>query len=319
MEEPEQDYCADRIYTLIENNELTLPTLPDVATRVGNLIDDPNVSADKVVSALSSDPAITTQIIRGANSAAFAGKPQVDNIRTAVARLGYKQLRNIVLTVTMGRLLRARSPLIKKHIEKFWSHSREVAAISYVLALHQKHLNPDQAMLAGLIHDIGAIPLYSCADNELSSADEKLVDWMMREFKVPVGIRLLRAWNFPQDMIDVVAEHKDPQRASSLVPLADYPDVIAIANMLNRPSAKFAAWENMAAAQRLGMAPDDFRHFPDRFANQLAVAYDMLGIGSGTQAKAPQPAAAPPLQPAPARQARNDGLLASFRKKFFAK
>ncbi|MBI1173743.1 MAG: HDOD domain-containing protein [Sideroxydans sp.] len=280
MDHIEQQPLIDKIYTLIERNELTLPTLPDVAINIRKLIDDPNVSADQIVTLVSSDPAITSQIMRTANSAPFVGKPPVENVREAITRLGYKQLRNVVLTVTMSELLQASSPVVKRHMVKYWEHSREVAAVSFVLALHQKHLNPDQAMLAGLIHEIGVIPLCMSIDRTFPTVDEQTLDSLLCEFHVEVGSRLLQSWNFPQDMIDVIAGHEDLHRASSTPPLADYVDVVTVANLQDRVIAKIAAWENIAATQRLGMTPQDCQNFLERFAQQLEIVHNMLGINT---------------------------------------
>lgn len=88
----------EAILAAIETDNMVLPTLPDVAYKIQDLIDDPNVSADQLVFVISSDPFISAQIIKTANSAAFTGKPQLDNVRDAVSRLGYRQLRNLVMT-----------------------------------------------------------------------------------------------------------------------------------------------------------------------------------------------------------------------------
>ncbi|MDD2706095.1 MAG: HDOD domain-containing protein, partial [Acidocella sp.] len=80
----------------IENNELVLPTLPDIAVKIQELLDDMNASAQQIVDAVSGDPVIVAQLIKTANSAAHADKPKVDNSRAAISRLGYKSLRNLV-------------------------------------------------------------------------------------------------------------------------------------------------------------------------------------------------------------------------------
>lgn len=321
MNEGEQRPLIDKIYGLIERNELTLPTLPDVAIRIRDLIDDPNVSGDKVVSVISTDPVITAQIVRAANSAAFADKPPVENVRAAISRLGYKQLRNIVLSITMSKLMQADSPVVRQHLTTYWQHSREVAAVSFVIALHQKSMNPDQALLAGLLHDIGVIPLCMCIDKTMPSADAQTLESVLHKFHTHVGMRLLQSWNFPQDLLDVVMEHENLQRESRTAPLPDYADVVSVANMQDRLTAKIAAWENVAAIRRLGMKPEDCQNFLERYAKQLTVVHDMLGIVSGKAGTAP-PSPPPAKSPTPAQhskpQAEEIGGLSGIFRKFFS-
>lgn len=116
-----------------------------MAEKVRKLIDDPNVSADKLIHLLSTDPAISAHIVKVANNVALSGGKSVDTLRAAVSRLGYRMLRNLVMTITMSKLFHADSPAINQQLKKLWERRREVAANNCVLALHQKHLKPEQA------------------------------------------------------------------------------------------------------------------------------------------------------------------------------
>ncbi|KAF0203673.1 MAG: signal transduction [Gallionellaceae bacterium] len=111
----EHQALLDEVVAAIDNDSLVLPTLPDVAIKIQDLIDDPNVSADQIVQILSSDPLISAQLIKTANSALFADKVQVENVRGAVTRLGYRQLRNLVMTITMKKMFYAKNSIINKY------------------------------------------------------------------------------------------------------------------------------------------------------------------------------------------------------------
>lgn len=273
-----QQAFLEEVLASIDNKELILPTLPDAALRLRKLIDDPNVSASQVVFVISSDPVISAQVIKTANSAAFLGKPPVANVKDAVSRLGYRLLHNTVLALTVGKMFHSNNPVINKRLKSVWEHSREVASISYVIALHQKHLQPDHAMMAGLIHDIGALPVCLFAEQKGVELSNEILDALILKCHVQVGIQLLKNWNFPHDLIDVVAGHEDFHReAESTIP-ADYTDVVIVANLQSKVTAKVTAWNNIAAAKRLGMAPEDCQNFLERFAEQISVVQDMLGI-----------------------------------------
>lgn len=272
----EQQSFLEELLACIDSKEIALPTLPDAALKLRKLIDDPNVSASQIVLAISGDPIISAQVIKTANSAAFSDKPPVASVQDAVSRLGYRLLHNIVLGLTVGEMFRSANPVINRRLKAVWEHCRGVAAISYVIALRQKHLQPDHAMMAGLIHDIGAIPVCLFAAKKGMSPDAETLDALIRKCHEQVGLRLLKNWNFPRDLIDVAAGHEDFHRE---VERADYADVVAVANMQERGTAKITAWDNVAAAKRLGMTVEECRNFLERYAGQVSVAQSLLGMG----------------------------------------
>lgn len=249
--------------------------MPAWAAKVQRMLDDINVSAGQIVTAVSSDPAFVAQLIRTANSALYTGKPRVDNINAAVTRLGYKMLRNLIVSATMVRLSIIEKPALKKHLNEFWDHSREVAATSYVLARSQKHLNPDQAMLAGLIHDIGKLPLLLHIDNKNLSVDDESISAIIRKCSALVGEQLLTIWEFPAELVEIPTAHEDIYRKTASV-IASYADIVTVANMLTRATAKVVDWDKITAVKRMGLASELYREFFERFDKDLASAREML-------------------------------------------
>ncbi|OIO10328.1 MAG: hypothetical protein AUJ80_03335 [Gallionellaceae bacterium CG1_02_60_325] len=272
----QQQSIADEVLSAIESGKLDLPTLPDVAIKIRKLIDDPNVSAEQLVNLLSGDPVISAHIIKAANSAATGGV-RVNTLRTAIARLGYRMLHNLVISVTMKKLFKANSQVIDQHLKCLWEHSRVVAANSFVLALHQKHLKPEQAMLAGMVHNLGALPLCIYADRFHPGLEQAQLEQLVRRFSARVGVALLENWHFPPDIVAVVAGYENLQRTKASGE-ADYVDVVTIANLLIAGSAKFVAWQNVSAVARLGCNPDGCVNFLADYAQQLDIAREMLNL-----------------------------------------
>ncbi len=304
----QQQAIAAEVLAALESGTLELPTLPEVALKIRDAIDDPNVSAQSIVRLLSTDPVISAQIIRTANSAAFSNGNPVNDVSAAVTRLGYRMLRNLVMVIAMEKLFKVSSPIINRELQELWAHSREVAANSYVLALHQKHLKPEQAMLAGMMHDLGALPLCIYGERHHPRLDQHTLEGLIRRFHTEVGAKLLTAWHFPQDVVDVVAEHENLQRVSP-GGQADYIDVVTVANLMLPGRAKFVAWENVRAAKALGYTPAQCRDFLDTHAEQLAVVREILGFTSAKPAAEKptlQPQPAPALGPRPSAAAQND-------------
>ncbi len=269
----------DQIIAAIENDTLVLPTLPDIAFKIQNLIDDPNVTAEQIVRVLASDPVISAQLIKAANSAVYGAKRPVENVRGAVSRLGYRQLRNLVMTLTMNKMFYAKNPTLNKYMKAAWQHSREVAAMSYVLALRQPHLSPDQAMLAGLVHEIGILPLCLHIETSQMQISESVLEELIRKCGSTIGTKLLQKWNFPSDLIGVIGEHEKLERDSICMPHPDYADVISIANLQEDPErAKVIEWQHVAAVKRLGLSEEECQNFIALYAERIATIAEMLGI-----------------------------------------
>lgn len=268
----------DRLIQAIESNQFELPTMPDWALKIQQMLDDINVSASQLVAAISSDPVFAVQIVKLANSAAYCDKPRVDTLAAAIPRLGYRMLRNLILTVTMQRMANAGNPHIRKRLLDFAEHSREVAAISYVLAKNQKHLNPDEAMLAGLVHDIGTIPLCLHMDKLAAVFDEDACEAVLARYRAPVGEKLLQAWAFPPELAAVAVGHEALRRDVD-ARQADYVDIVAVANLLGQPNAKFVEWDNVTALERLWISPQVCRDFATHFGSEVRSARTLLFQG----------------------------------------
>lgn len=265
----------EQLINAISNDELVLPTLPDVAIKIQQMMDDMDVPASSIVTLVSGDPVIAAQLIKTANSAAHAEKSKVDSVAAAITRLGYRALRNLVMNITMTRLAKAEQPEIKKVLANFWEHSREVAAISHMLAKNHRHLNADQAMLAGLVHDIGTLPLCIFVDKMRSNFDGNLLDELILQFRGHIGEKLLSNWHFPEEIIEVIPEHENLQRDPES-PLASYADIVTVANLLNRLNEKIVPWESITALQRLHISPEVCRDFHERFADEIRSTHETL-------------------------------------------
>ena len=319
----EHQALLEKILLAIEQDDVVLPTLPNIAVKIQELLDDPNVSADQIVAVLSSDPSISAQIIKGANSAIFAGRPQIKNVRDATTRLGYRQLLNLVITITMGKMLYSNHPKINRRMIEVWEHSRKVAAMSYVLASRQQNLSPDQAMLAGLLHDIGKLPLCLYIEKNHAQLEDDALETLISKCHGTIGAKLLKKWNFTQDLIEVAAEHGDIHRESSKAPQADYADVVMFANLQDRVRSQ-TEWGNIAAVKRLGLSEEECQTFLEHNAERLEMVQGLLSMNPNAKPrirggvppsnlidKTP-----PPPQPRQKMQKAKSGLL-SFLLRFW--
>lgn len=218
------------LHQVLKDSQYSLPVLPELAVRIGKAIDDPDTDNDDIARLIQLDPALSTRIMSVVNSAAFSGTVAVRSLQQAVSRLGRKQVGNLVFTCAVKDLFLTDSSIVRQRMQALWSHSCRVAAISAVLARYTPGLDPDQALLAGLVHDIGAIPLLHAASStpkllETPAVLTRVID----EMKAEVGRLTLQKWNFEHEFCQLANHAEDWFRLGTAVP--DYLDVVLVAQL----------------------------------------------------------------------------------------
>ena len=233
----EDDSLDERIlvdvFHAIQTDQLVLPSLPEVATKIRAAADDEDVGVDDIAKVVQTDPATSAYCISVANSAAYSGASEIAEIREAVVRMGVAGTRDVVTAYTLRSLFQTDNSHAKKHLQLTWSHSCRIAATSYVLAKRIGTLNAERALLAGLIHEIGTTVLITTALKLEGSLNfDSDFRFVAKELAGPIGAMVLRAWNFPDSLVDVVLEPENYQREptekptlSDIVMLAHYHDI----------------------------------------------------------------------------------------------
>lgn len=258
MMEDVDEFIANLLNDL-KRNRLTLPTLPQVALRINNTIDDPISTAKNIAKIISTDAALTARMIQTANSAFYRRDTRVEDVQAAVTRLGVKVVRNIVTSLLIKQVFHTKYKILKNHMENLWLHSTHVAAISFVLAKTFTSLKPEEAMLGGLIHDIGELPILAYAEKyPLIANDEPILNKIIEKIGPALGKTMLQTWKFSPQLVTVAAEREYLSR-NSAEPV-DYTDVVMIANLHCYIGAQHRLakvnWSSIPAFNKLGLTPD---------------------------------------------------------------
>ncbi len=211
------------------HDEFDLPSMPEVALKINQAVQDESLDIQKIADVIQTDPMISARAVQVANSAMYATSQPVQTIKRAVQRIGLRAMRTIVMSVTLRNLYAPQSPLIKKRMQIYYQHSIRVGVICHVLTKKIKGLDPEQAFLAGLLHDIGIVPLLIRADKHDEIKDNaELLDKIIHDLKTKVGAMLLKQWGFEQELI-TVAEHAENWQRDIIK--ADYCDVVQVAQL----------------------------------------------------------------------------------------
>jgi len=184
----EEHQLLMEFYAELRSNQLQLPSVPDVAWKVRRLVEREDTGATEVAAAVSADPAMAAKLVRACNSPLYRGFSDVRSVQETVVRLGMRTTRQLVTVFAMREVFKSQQPALKKEMEALWQHSREVAALCWVLADHATGVNPEEAMLAGLLHDVGVVPVLVQAERHANLfADEKNLQHAISELRADVS------------------------------------------------------------------------------------------------------------------------------------
>ncbi len=211
---------------------LELPSLPEVALKIRRALADENVSFSEIVRLLGADPALAARILKVANSAMFyRGSQAITSLHNAVAQLGYKMVRNVALSFAAQQVfIGYGSRELRDHVSAVWQHSVHTAALAHMLARVRGTLNPDEAFLAGLLHEVGKLYILMRAkDDPEVLTDEAAFRSVLGEWHPRLGRVVIEAWELSAELAAAVGDHEscgleapDPPTLTSIVAAANY-------------------------------------------------------------------------------------------------
>ena len=234
--------------------KLKLPSLPEIATKIKKAMSNPGTSVEDIALIISADPAIATRLINAANGPLSRGVKPIDSIQSAVVRLGLKATKELVMSLALKQLFTTKSSMLCRRMHDLYDRSVDVAAIGFALSKQSGKLLPDHVLLAGLIHEIGVIPILSYVeDTGLIIADEEELESIIERLKPVVGSMVIRHWGLSNDLLIVVEDYENWQRDSgSKVDTCDMVMVAEIYSRLQRHKVKgLPKIENVPAFKKI--------------------------------------------------------------------
>jgi len=241
----------------LTHGDLELPAFPDAAERIRRALDDPDCAPARLARVVGADAGLAAQIMRMANSALYNARGfEITNLQVAIGRLGQDALRSAATAMAMRQLAHAAAtPALKQPLGRLWKHSMQVAAVAFTLAKRQPHLNRDEAMLAGLVHDIGELYILKRAAEEPGLLEDKpVLDELIENWHTGVGRAIVDAWGFPESVVTAVDEHEELGRDPGST--SDLTSAVMVANLIAKLEAGEITevdWQEIPAFTRLGL------------------------------------------------------------------
>lgn len=200
----------EQLQHAVETDQLMLPSLPKIALSIRDAVESDDSTAEQIAGLLSQDASFSARLVKVANSPLYRlGKP-VDNIQTAVTRLGLGMVRDLVISLAMKQIFQATSDALDQHFHKIWNTAVDVSAICNMMATTVSGINPQQALLAGLVHNIGALPIIVMAENDDDLFnDAAALNDLINQLQGDIGELILQKWGFSDGLIEVVKHARD--------------------------------------------------------------------------------------------------------------
>ncbi len=272
------EQIQQELISAIDNDELVLPTLPEVALRVREAAEDPNISIPVLSKVIGEDAALAARIIKVVNSPLLRTSREINDLQMAVSRLGINYTANLATGLAMEQMFQATTDVIDRKMREVWTRSTEVAAISHVLCRHYTRLMPDQATLAGLVHLIGVLPILTYVEESGALlGDPVSLDHVIEMIHPRIGEKILRTWQFPEPIALVPGHYTDFTRDS---PKADYVDIVQVATLqsylgTDHPYTQLD-WTSIPSFAKLGLDPRSLTEEDEDLSAAMDAAMSML-------------------------------------------
>ncbi|MCM8882227.1 MAG: HDOD domain-containing protein [Candidatus Thiodiazotropha sp.] len=265
----------------LSSGELKLPAFPDIAVRVKKALEEESVSAEKVAKVIGSDPVLSARLLKVANSN-FSNRSgaNIKDLRTAIARLGYDLAYNTAVSIAIEQIFHSSSvsDRIKDHLEELWHHSLHVSAIAYTIAKKLTSIKPDEAMLAGLLHDIGKFYILTRSEQHPELFNDRIaMEELLKNWHTGIGQAILETWTFSEEMATAANEHDDLERPHAGPP--DITDVVTTANLCAHweQLGDDFDWSQVTAAKRLKLTEATTKEILEESADEIQSILHALG------------------------------------------
>ena len=216
----------------LAERSLALPSLPEVALKIRRALADENVSLSEIVRLIGADPALAARIVKISNSALFfRGGQAITSLHNAVAQLGYRMIRNVAVSFAAQQVfIGYGSRALRDHVSAVWRHSIHTAALAHMLTRVRSRLDPDEAFLAGLLHEVGKLYILMRAKDDLEAlADEAGFQSVFAAWHPRLGRAVIESWDLSEELAAAVGDHEacgleapEPPTLTAVVAAANY-------------------------------------------------------------------------------------------------
>lgn len=189
----------------VHGGELRFPTNVEASLKIQRALEDPNCHLQEAAKLVSGDPLLSARTVAMANSVAYnrAGV-EITSVPNAVMRLGFRTLRSLAASMVVQQIAgKVVDPDLHAKADQLWGHTVHVAALSQTIARRVTNIDPETAMFAGIIHEVGGFYLLSRAEDHPGLLDGDPEDWAAYG-QTLIGRGVFKALAVPESIVTAV-------------------------------------------------------------------------------------------------------------------
>jgi putative nucleotidyltransferase with HDIG domain len=269
---------------MIERSEMlesirSLPTFSQTVVELAQLLRDEEAETSEYEAVVQLDPALTTNLLRMANSAYFGFSRKINSVREAITLVGRRRLFELATMAAMEAVVPATLPGYGIDSSTYWCHSVAVAVLAERFAKERGLAVPTLTFTAGLLHDIGKLVISSFLAVQVDGLRARLAQAkcslqecereLLGADHAQIGAELARAWNLPEEVVRVIAHHHQPEaledaKSDVLVDLAHCADCLSHSLGFGADVGELRRYADPNAVERLGLRLTDLEHVASR-------------------------------------------------------
>ncbi len=273
---------VNTLATDISTGEFKLPSWLEIVVQIKRVLESGHCPVEQLVRLIGSEPVLAARLLKDLNSDLLHGRELIKDLRTAVNRLGCNTAQSVAIALATeqsshGRVLRP----LKPYLAELWQHSVQVAAIAYILAKQYTKISPDEAHLAGLLHDVGKLyVLMRIQDNPVLFDNERALQEIMDAWHTTIGAAIIESWKFSEELAAAVRDHELYDLEGVRTP--NLTDVVSVANLLanqqNAEPRNQVDLKKIPACRRLRLHPEISTEVIRASEKEIHVLHQVLGI-----------------------------------------
>lgn len=276
---PPADAVRFALYNRFMKGEAKVPQMPEAHLRVRRLLGNPRTSLEQLARVINADPPLAAYLMQFAESPLLRGARPCASLRDVLARLGTRRLGNLVLGFSLRNLYIGKERVLQQMFRARWNAARERAAYSALLAQHSALAEADDAILAGLLQDVGSLPLLAELERwpEYPREPEALQK-LCEQLSGDIGAVIMTVWKLPTVVIECSRQrnHWDREHQGP----ADLADLVQVAEQLRNPALAGDALAELPAFRRLSSTCPALQlaipQLRDRFAGEVQLWQRLL-------------------------------------------
>lgn len=199
------------IAALAIRGDLVFPTSVNAALRVQLALDDPECPIEEAIRLVLAEPQLAARTVALANSAMFnrTDGPAITNVRAAIMRIGYHNLFALAAAMVVRQFgSKITDPALRAKAEQLWNHSIHVATLARIIAREVTYINPDTALFAAIVHEVGGFYLLSRADEFPGLLEDDPDNWQPASEEI-ITREVLAKLNIPEQVSTAIQGLRD--------------------------------------------------------------------------------------------------------------